>query len=38
MLLRRRIKDVVEFLEVFQKCLAYGAPSQPSLRRMEPEV
>jgi hypothetical protein len=26
----------VEFPEVYQKCLAYGAPSQPSLRRMEP--
>ena len=25
------------FPEAYQKCLAYGAPSQPSLRRMEPK-
>ena len=25
------------FLEAYQKCLTYGASSQPSLRRMEPE-
>jgi hypothetical protein len=31
-------KEVVEFPKVFQKCLAYGATSQPSLRRMELEV
>jgi hypothetical protein len=38
MLLRRRIKDAVEFPKVYQKCLAYRATSQPSLGRMEPEV
>ena len=25
------------FLEAYEKCLAYGGPSQPSLRRMEPK-
>jgi len=36
-LLRRRTKMSWSFLEAYQKCLTYGASSQPSLRRMEPE-
>jgi hypothetical protein len=34
---QKKDKDMVEFLGVCQECLAYGAPSQPSLKRMEPE-
>ena len=36
-LLRIRTKMLWSFLEAYEKCLAYGAPSQPSLRRLEPK-